>query len=110
MIRLQIDPRTKEYAARRKAGGKTPRDIIRCLKRFIAREIYRILTDPQPVTPIDDLRPKRLAHGLTMQVVADHFGLALTTISRTERGIKVNHEFARKYRDWLDHQDIPIAA
>ena len=67
MIRLQIDPRTKEYAARRKAEGKTPRDIIRCLKRFIAREIYRILTDPQPVTPIDDLRPKRLAHGTRHQ-------------------------------------------
>ena len=110
MIRLQTDPRTKEYAARRKAQGKTPRDIIRCLKRFIAREIYRILTDPQPIPPIDDLRPKRLAQGLTMQVVADHFGLALTTISRTERGIKVNHDFARNYRDWLACQHVPIAA
>ena len=57
-----------------------------------------------------NLRPKRLAQGLTMQVVTDHFGLALTTISCTERGIKVNHDFVRKYRVWLDHQDIPIAA
>lgn len=110
MIRLQTDPRTQEYARRRKAEGKTPRDITRCLKRFIAREIYRILTDPQPVAAIDDLRPMRLAQGLTMQAVTDHFNLALTTISRTERGIAVNHDFAREYRNWLEHQHVKIAA
>jgi len=31
------------YAARRTAEGKTRRDIKRCLKRAIAREIYRLL-------------------------------------------------------------------
>lgn len=45
-----------------------------------------------------------------MQAVAGHFGLSLTTISRTERGIAVNHDFARKYRNWLEHQHVPIAA
>ena len=33
------------------------------------------------------------------QVAADHFHLALTTISRTERGIRANYEFAAHYRN-----------
>ena len=32
--------------ARRTADGRTKREIIRCLKRFLAREIYqRVMTD-----------------------------------------------------------------
>ena len=34
-----IDPRTHTYITRRLAEGKTRRDIIRCLKRYIAREL-----------------------------------------------------------------------
>src|SRR5689334_19514823 len=37
MTRLACDPRTKAYAARRTAEGKTKKEIIRCLKRYIAR-------------------------------------------------------------------------
>ncbi|MGI9092243.1 MAG: transposase [Mycobacteriales bacterium] len=40
LSRLQHHPETKTYAARRTAEGKTRRDIKRCLKRAIAREIY----------------------------------------------------------------------
>jgi transposase len=43
LSRLQHHPDTKAYAARRTAEGKTRRDIKRCLKRAIAREIYRLL-------------------------------------------------------------------
>lgn len=43
LSRLQHHPETKAYAARRTAEGKTRRDIKRCLKRAIAREIYRLL-------------------------------------------------------------------
>lgn len=110
MIRLQTDPRTQEYAARRRGEGKTPRHILRSLKRYIAREIYRVLTDPRPVESTDDLRPKRLALGISMQVAADHFHLALTTISRTERGIRANYEFASQYRTWLDQLTLKNAA
>jgi len=34
---------TKAYTDRRTAHGKTPRDIRRCLKRYIARDLYRLL-------------------------------------------------------------------
>jgi transposase len=43
LSRLQHHPETRAYAARRTAEGKTGRDIKRCLKRAIAREIFRLL-------------------------------------------------------------------
>jgi transposase len=43
VIRLRWHEPTKKYMARRLAEGKTKPEVIRCLKRFIAREIYRVL-------------------------------------------------------------------
>ena len=40
LCRLRHDPATQAYVARRIATGKSKKDIIRCLKRYIAREIY----------------------------------------------------------------------
>jgi transposase len=40
------DPATRAYVNRRTADGKTKKEIIRCLKRYIAREIYRLLIAP----------------------------------------------------------------
>jgi transposase len=39
--RLRRDPRTQQYVARRTAEGKTKKEAMRCLKRYIARETYR---------------------------------------------------------------------
>jgi transposase len=44
--RMSWDQRTREYVARRTAEGKSKREILRCLKRYVAREVYRILTAP----------------------------------------------------------------
>lgn len=41
--RLQHDPRTRAYAQRRREEGKTPREIRRCLKRYLARRLFRLL-------------------------------------------------------------------
>lgn len=43
MSRLQHDPETQAYAARRAAEGRTPKEIKRCLKRFVARRMFRLL-------------------------------------------------------------------
>jgi transposase len=43
LSRLAHCPRTRAYAQRRTAQGKTRREIQRCLKRYIAREIYSTL-------------------------------------------------------------------
>jgi transposase len=47
--RMSWDKRTREYVARRTAEGKSKREILRCLKRYVAREVYRILTAPGAV-------------------------------------------------------------
>ena len=44
LARMRRDPRTREYVARRTAEGKSKREIIRCLKRYVAREVYGVLT------------------------------------------------------------------
>jgi transposase len=43
VIRLRDDPETRAYATRRTAEGKSPRDVKRCLKRIIARQLFRLL-------------------------------------------------------------------
>jgi transposase len=47
LTRLRTDPATRAYAQRRRAQGKTNREIRRCLVRYVARQLYRQLeTDP----------------------------------------------------------------
>src|SRR3954454_15391353 len=46
LSRLRYAPRTRAYADRRRAQGKTDREIKRCLKRYIARQLYRQLEHP----------------------------------------------------------------
>ncbi|MEV4483934.1 IS110 family transposase [Micromonospora coxensis] len=43
LCRLRWDPRTRAYTERRTKEGMSKKEIIRCLKRYIAREIYQIL-------------------------------------------------------------------
>ena len=43
IVRLRWHQPTRDYAARRTTEGKTRKDIIRCLKRYIAREIFAML-------------------------------------------------------------------
>jgi transposase len=41
--RMRRDPRTQAYVAKRTAEGKTKRETMRCLKRYVARETYQAL-------------------------------------------------------------------
>jgi transposase len=41
--RLRRDPRTWEYVAKKTAEGKSKKETMRCLKRYIARETYRAI-------------------------------------------------------------------
>jgi transposase len=43
LTRLRYDPDTRAYAQRRRAEGKTNREIRRCLVRYVARQLYRLL-------------------------------------------------------------------
>ncbi len=50
MVRMRSDDRTKAYVARRIAEGLSKMEIIRCLKRYLAREVFTLLrADQRPV-------------------------------------------------------------
>lgn len=46
VVRMGSDHRTRKYLARRTAEGKNKWEIMRCLKRYIAREVYHVLVPP----------------------------------------------------------------
>jgi transposase len=50
LTRRRIDPRTQAYIARRVSEGKSERDAVRCLKRYLARSLFRML-EAMPTTP-----------------------------------------------------------
>jgi transposase len=50
IVRMRHHPPTRDYVERRTAEGLSKREIIRCLKRYIAREIYANLPQPAAAT------------------------------------------------------------
>jgi transposase len=54
VARLRDDPQTRAYAARRRAEGKSVREIRRCLKRAVARQLFKLLEryDRSAVEPL----------------------------------------------------------
>ena len=46
LSRLRWDPQTQDYMDRRRAEGLSKRDVIRCLKRHLAREVFTALSTP----------------------------------------------------------------
>ncbi|WP_344469875.1 IS110 family transposase [Kitasatospora kazusensis] len=57
LVRMRYDERTRAYVARRTKEGLSKKDITRCLKRFVAREVYRTLTS----TPTERITQTDLA-------------------------------------------------
>jgi transposase len=43
LTRLRYDPATRAYTTRRRAQGQTNREIKRCLVRYVARQLFRLL-------------------------------------------------------------------
>jgi transposase len=58
MVRMGSDRRTREYVARRTAEGKSKREILRCLKRYVAREVYRVLMVAVEASPLTTAYPR----------------------------------------------------
>lgn len=46
VTRISYDQRTKDYVGKRKRDGKSKKEAIKCLKRYIAREVFRALRNP----------------------------------------------------------------
>lgn len=46
LCRLRYDPATRAYAERRTKEGLSKKEIMRCLKRYVSREVFRVLQTP----------------------------------------------------------------
>ncbi|MFD3855619.1 IS110 family transposase, partial [Streptomyces cyaneofuscatus] len=58
LTRTRFDERTRTYVERRTKEGLSKKDIMRCLKRFVAREVYHALTTkPTERITQNDLAP-----------------------------------------------------
>jgi transposase len=51
IVRMRMDDRTRAYVARRTSEGPSKREIIRCLKRYLAREVFALLRADQHSIP-----------------------------------------------------------
>ena len=101
LVRMSNHQPTRDYVARQRERGKSTREILRQLKRAIAREVFRYLTQHIPVPQIADLRPLRQTKNITLTTAANHFGIWPAVISRLERGQTRDDGLATAYRDWL---------
>jgi len=56
VTRMRMDPRTRAYIDKRTAQGRTTKEIRRCLKRYLARQLYRHLNAAyrSPVPALDN--------------------------------------------------------
>jgi transposase len=106
------EPRTIAYFDKRRAEGLSDRDIIRCLKRHIADEIFRILTDPDPVAPAGPLlRQQRQAFGIPITVLADTLGVPYQRLRRRETGNRHDPELQSRAHEALEHiAHTPLAS
>ena len=102
--RMAYDERTKRYVARRTSEGKSRREAIRCLKRYIAREVYRVLMDPNPdgaAPEGPELAKMRKAMRVTQKQAAAELGLSAATLGHLERGKRRSTKLERRYYELL---------
>ena len=101
---LGKDQRTSDYVVKRTSEGKGKKEIMRCLKRYITREIYRVLQNPRLGLLTNDLRPRCLALHFTQTAVALELSAWPKAISRIERGATQDRVLSERYRTWLSEQ------
>jgi transposase len=100
IVRMRHDEATRHYVARRIEEGKTKAEIIRCLKRFVAREICAAIINPPDEIPTGaQLRDSRVATGVTLTELATALGITPTKLSRLERGLEHNTKTIRRALD-----------
>jgi transposase len=103
MVRMSCDPRTRDYVARRTAEGKTKKEIMRCLKRYIAREAYTAIINPPTDLPPPGaaLRQLRKQRGLSLQAVADVIDTTANRLSQLERELVFDTKLARRAHAYI---------
>ena len=95
---------TRRYVARRTSEGKSRREAVRCLKRYIAREVYRVLMDPNPdgaAPEGPELAKMRKAMRVTQKKAAAELGLSAATLGHLEHGRRRSTKLERRYYELL---------
>jgi transposase len=97
LVRLSVDDRTRRYAARRTTEGLSERDVMRCLERYIAREIHRVLTRPPAPAPRGpQLAALRRELGIKQFELARQLEILPTELSRIENGHRHRPDLQRR--------------
>lgn len=103
--RVMRDPETAEYAERARGRGKSDREVMRCLKRYVAREAYRALMHPHEVRRPEDasaLVAARRAAKVSQVKAASILGTSEKYISMLERGQRELKPIRRAYEAWVE--------
>jgi transposase len=101
LVRMSFDKRTRAYAAQQHSKGRTNLEILRMLKRAIAREVFKSLTQGLIAPDLEDLRPARQAKNTTLTTATAALGTYPSKLLRTEQGTYPDYELAQRYREWL---------
>lgn len=107
LIRMRTrEPRTMAYFTRRRAEGLADRDIIRCLKRHVANEVFALLTHP-PADPLPGplLRRQRQALGIRLTDAARTLEVPYQRLRRLEIGYRTDPELVHRCQHWLEETD-----
>lgn len=104
IVRMKYDDRTRAYVEKKTAEGKSKKEIIRCLKRYVANEVYRALMNPGRVVENrgSDLRKTRQQLNLTQSDVAGMLEVTPCRISKIERGTNKDPKLEKRYRELLE--------
>jgi transposase len=99
---MTCDPRTRDYVRTQRAKGRDDPEILRLLKRAIAREVFTSLTRGLLAPELADLRPIRQAKNITLTAAARAMNTYPNKILRPERGTFPDYDLAERYRAWLN--------
>ena len=103
--RMRSDPKTRAYVDKRRSEKHplSTKGIIRCLKRYVCREVYRALTHPKDTAARIDraaLREARKKAGLTQAELGHILGVSKSTISDVETGRNSCLRVVELYNSW----------
>lgn len=95
--RRHQEPRTMAYFVRRQAEGLTDRDIMRCLERHVANEVYAALLNPATENPAGrQLRTECQRIGIPCSVLAARLGVPYQRLRRLEIGTRADPELEQR--------------
>lgn len=104
LVRMRHDPTTHAYLNRKLSEGKTRKDVLRCLKRAIAREVYKALTRAQTAlltTEGQQLATERKRRHISLTEAARALNTYPARISDIEKQRRPLPTLTDQYKNWL---------